>query len=750
MPRILVVDNEPDMLEVMCKWLTLRRYDVLCAFNGAEAVRLASVGKPDLILLDISMPGGGGIETCRVLRTTEQTRHVPVILITGADVTAGRIDAMMAGAHDFVTKPVVLDELHRRIHILLSGNGALAEPDAPLSVDGVQAVLAILSCDLAWLFAVSLDGQQLESVSAATRWNPATAPSLREQFTIPLDPQAGRLARSAMSRVAEFNLPALGLSDFPRAVNKTCQDLDLTYISLIPLHRGNFLLGVLLIGARGNQDIDSLEGRQQMAAAANQVTMALENYRLAQKLAEVSKRQAASAGENKRTFFVWDILESVQQSTSLDKVLQTLLNQTTTMLNATLATILLLNDRHRSQLTIRAAAGLNAERLQGTLIPKSGIAGAVIDQRMPVVANDARHDPHFMLGFEEQWGSQVSSILAAPLLIGGQAIGVLEVINSQNEKFCQADEQMIQGVAHLASLMIEHQRLRAALDEHPPIEEAAAEAWLEPMETAEVASADILPSRPRQPTLEGLLGSLQGNADEDVHTGGKKHLPSAADLMQLLKGHRKREQTVQSRPTLDMDVKTPISAAQRQAIGQVTDKVRADFLAGFETPQEAPSGQPRGSEPRRRPAHADDSASLYRSMASLEHVAQSALDAVRSLAERSGIDLVTYIDGYLPDIYIDKGRIRDVTETLLEGAIKASLPGKRVRLAITDITESLQVKISYQEAELPVEDYPSIQRVIEQHQGHFDIKAQPDKGTAFVFTLPKAEITGMGDFLPTF
>jgi len=186
--------------------------------------------------------------------------------------------------------------------------------------------------------------------------------------------------------------------------------------------------------------------------------------------------------------------------------------------------------------------------------------------------------------------------------------------------------------------------------------------------------------------------------------------------MGLLKGvSRPMQQTAQSRSTVDMDVKAETNAADKQAIGRFTEKVKTDFLSGFDTPEETVPGQSWRAERQRKPVSGTsaDTAFLYRSMASLEHVAQSALDAVRSLAEQSGIDLVTFIDGYLPDIYIDKGRILDVIETLLEGAIKVSSPGERVKLSVTDISKSLQVKISYQEAELPPEDYPSIQRVIE-------------------------------------
>lgn len=749
MPRILVVDDEPDILEVMCNWLTLRQYDVLSASNSAEAVRLASVGEPDLILLDASMPGVGGIETCRTLRTTERTYHVPIILVTGPDLISGRIDALMAGAHDFIPKPVALDDLNTRIHSLLSDNGTLASRDISLSADVMQGVLSILSCDLAWLFAVTSHDDILVSVSTATRWNPATAPSLREEIVIPLEPEASRVARAALSRVAEFNLPSLGLSDFPRQVNKACQDLDLVSLSLIPLYHGKSVLGVLLVGGRGDQDIESAEGRQRMAAAVNQVTMALENYRLAHRLADTSAAKKDKQAEQVTS--LWQALESIQGAATLDEALQIVLIQAVKMLDAVLATVLLLTGQRSDVLIVHAAAGLEARKLLGAPIPKDGIARVVLDRRVPVLENDARHAPHFMLGFDEQWGVQVKSILAAPLQIGGRAIGVLEVINKHNGGFNQVDQESLQGLAYLVSLVIEKGRLHAALTERASTGRSMHEPWLEPAETVEVASADILPPHPGSFAPDHLLDLPLSDVDTAQPSPGKKRLPGAAELLGLIQGiAHPVEQTVQSRPTVEMDIDAEMSAAEKRAMEQLLGHIKAGSppKSGGAKAATAPMQLP-DRERGKRIVEAEPGL-LYRSMASLEHVAQSALDAVRSLAEQSGVELVTFIDGYLPDIYIDKGRILDVIETLLEGAIKASIQGGYVKFSITDISESLQVKISYPEAELPPEDYPSIQRVIEEHEGHFDVKAEPEKGTAFVFTLPKAEVTGMGDFLPAF
>ncbi|MBN1429913.1 MAG: response regulator [Anaerolineae bacterium] len=741
MPRILVVDDEPDILEVMRNWLAMRRYDVLSASNSAEAIHLASSGSPDLILLDAVMPGVDGIETCRILRTTEQTRCIPVILISNSDPVTVRIDALMAGADDYVTRPVILDDLNTRIHILLSNNGALVAGNAHLPNEALQTVLPLLACELVWLFTLDDDEEILKSASVATRWNPATAPGLRETITLRTGAEAGRLGRAALSRVAEFNLP---LFDLPGPVLSVCQDLDLAFISLIPLRGRNARSGLLLIGGHNSQDIATAEGRQRMIAAVSQITTSVENAHLAHLLSEVPQppaeapvspvaRQEDSHAQHLDQF--WQILENVQQTTSLERALQDILNQVVRMLEGALAMILLLTDLQSDDLAVHAAAGLYARRLLGAHIPRSGIAGVVLDEHIPLLVNDADHDPHFMLGFDDQWGMQVETIVAAPLVIAGQAIGLLEVVNSRTGAFKPIDRDMLQGVAYLASLVIEKGRLSAALADisapAPKAIQSLPETELEPADTVEAPLPSI--------TGPGLFSQTpdQDAAPEKIDTDQPSYEdgypPTAAELMDLILDVAN---SAAGHTPLNLLPVVPAGEDDVQKLKPRRDasQIKTAPLPPLETivkPEIAP-------------------ALLHRSMASLKYVAQSAIESARYLAEQSGVDLVTIFDEFLPELYMDRGRVLDVIETLLESAIGASSQGDYVKFVVRDIIDELQIKISYQVTELPQEDYTSIQRVIEQHGGQFSIESDPQKGTSFTFTLPKSDITGMGDFLPAF
>ena len=104
--RILVVDDVEANVRLLEAKLTLEYYDVLTCSDGMTALVLAADEQPDIILLDVMMPGMDGFETCRRLKADETTRHIPVVLVTALDGREDRIKGLEAGADDFVTKPL--------------------------------------------------------------------------------------------------------------------------------------------------------------------------------------------------------------------------------------------------------------------------------------------------------------------------------------------------------------------------------------------------------------------------------------------------------------------------------------------------------------------------------------------------------------------------------------------------------------------------------------------------------------------
>jgi two-component system, OmpR family, response regulator len=133
--RLLVVDDEATILELLSGSLRFAGYDVVTAANGAEAVRAVAAARPDLVLLDVMMPGGDGFEVVRRVRATSP--DVPVIFLSARDEINDRVTGFEYGADDYVTKPFSLEEVLARIKAVLKRT-RLAVPASRLRVADLE------------------------------------------------------------------------------------------------------------------------------------------------------------------------------------------------------------------------------------------------------------------------------------------------------------------------------------------------------------------------------------------------------------------------------------------------------------------------------------------------------------------------------------------------------------------------------------------------------------------------------------
>jgi putative two-component system response regulator len=118
-PKILLVDDETAPRSGLEILLRREGFEVSVAADGATALRQCAEIRPDLVLLDIMMPGMSGIEVCRRIKAAPETRLTPVVLITGLSATSDRIQGINAGADDFLSKPIDYNELLARTRSLL-------------------------------------------------------------------------------------------------------------------------------------------------------------------------------------------------------------------------------------------------------------------------------------------------------------------------------------------------------------------------------------------------------------------------------------------------------------------------------------------------------------------------------------------------------------------------------------------------------------------------------------------------------
>jgi len=118
-PKILVVDDQPINVQLLKRKLEREGLSVIAAHNGMDALDIVAREHPELILLDVMMPDMDGIEVCQRLQAREDTRSIPVIFITARTSKEGKIEGLGAGAVDYITKPIDLDETYARVQTQL-------------------------------------------------------------------------------------------------------------------------------------------------------------------------------------------------------------------------------------------------------------------------------------------------------------------------------------------------------------------------------------------------------------------------------------------------------------------------------------------------------------------------------------------------------------------------------------------------------------------------------------------------------
>ncbi len=118
--KILVIEDDPASLRLMVYTLQHEGYQVITAANGLEGLRKALKEKPDLLILDVMLPGIDGFEVCHRLRAESQTAHLPILMLSGKAQEIDKDTGLKVGADDYVTKPVSPSETASRVRALLA------------------------------------------------------------------------------------------------------------------------------------------------------------------------------------------------------------------------------------------------------------------------------------------------------------------------------------------------------------------------------------------------------------------------------------------------------------------------------------------------------------------------------------------------------------------------------------------------------------------------------------------------------
>jgi two-component system phosphate regulon response regulator PhoB len=137
-PRILIIEDERALTDVLSYNLQREGYDVVVAHDGQEGLRKAQMQLPDLVILDLMLPGLDGLEVCRELRGGERTRHLPLLMLTAKAEETDQLVGFSMGADDYVTKPFSVKVLLQRIKALQRRTEAGADAGEVIEHLGVR------------------------------------------------------------------------------------------------------------------------------------------------------------------------------------------------------------------------------------------------------------------------------------------------------------------------------------------------------------------------------------------------------------------------------------------------------------------------------------------------------------------------------------------------------------------------------------------------------------------------------------
>ena len=288
-PRVLVVDDIPDTLKLLKSWLEMQGYQTIGASSGQEALKLAAEHQPDVILLDVMMPQMDGIETCRRLKIQPQTVSIPVILVTAKDPADARADGMIAGAVDYITKPVNFQDLHTRVEAVLASQDRNPADVQRLLQEVAHTAMTMLDSALVWLLALDKEHNLLFSETLITNSGSQeeaaflkTAANERDIPQYTLEDSANPLVQTLITRQTAINFPVRRLSESPTTLPlyRAVEQLHVQYLTVVPLIAAGRTVGVMVLGYYQPHDMETPRAHQILSAFGSQAATALDYARL--------------------------------------------------------------------------------------------------------------------------------------------------------------------------------------------------------------------------------------------------------------------------------------------------------------------------------------------------------------------------------------------------------------------------------------------------------------------------------------
>jgi len=826
--KVLVVDDDPQTLQLISLIVQSQGYEVATAISGMEALQQVAVARPDVVLLDVMMPDMDGVEVCRRLRADKSYADLPIVMLTAKSAPEDHAGGLLAGADDYITKPIEPASLTARIRSVLRRSRS-DQPVGDLLTEIANGAVMTLGAVLVWVLIVDEERGVLESAAAAGAAGEniphnflRTVKGEPGEIVFPLSKQVSPLCDVVLNdRALIEQLPKV-LLEMPggEVLARGLEVIAAQVVSILPLSLRGRSLGVIVVARRGDAHVNSPDTRL-LSSIAIQVTMAIENMRLVRRLEQREKeilrdstfhqtlintmgdglvmldqkgeisfvnqrlcrmtgyeavelmgrpfadliyqgdktsadvwlaktagttslekrltrkngttlsvlgvRVPASKNDFGDVIVVTDLSEqrareselmrrtkqlsainhaarTMASSLDFDSVPQTILEEAVHVLGASAGSIALLDET--SSLVFKAVVGPSSEKLVDVKVPPGrGLIGWVAHNAQSVMVDDVRRDPRFYRGIDQTTGLTTLNVIAVPLFIARQVIGVLELINKVEGKFNEEDLTVVETLAQSAAVTIENARLVRDLRAHALELESA---------YAELKEADHLKGEMVQNVSHELRAPL-------TFIVGYIELLLANDFGPFSDDQHRALEIVHRKCLLLNKIVNDIVTLQKLEI-----------------------------------------AGLNLQAVSLNTLLTHTLQDAQVSAQEAQQTLVTDLPDHDIPVAADEQRLSQVLDNLVNNAIKFSQPGGTITLRLRDEHSFARIEVQdmgigipadkiekifdrfYQADGSPTRRYGGVglglaicKSIVDAHGGKIWAESEVGKGSRFIFTLPK-------------
>ena len=442
-PSILVVDDTPDNLRLLMKILAEHGYEVRLAYTGDLALQSVQSIPPDLILLDIKMPGMNGHEMCEQLKADPQTRDIPIIFISALNSTDDKVRGFEAGGIDYITKPFQVKEVLARVKTHLTVRHlrqSLAKQNEHLQKEVRERKLAEERTMKMW--------QRLEFLlNASPTGIYACEPDSHFDTTFMSENVKSILGYEAYDFIAE--------ADFWRT-HIHPDDREAVESSLERLHACDRCMTEYRFL---HQDGQYRWIKDERILRRNEQG---EPTEIIGSLSDISQRKRDEntlQQRNRELSLVNRVNQMFSSTLELEKVLRITLEEIQRLLELVSVSIWLLSPE-TDELVCMQATGSGSEKLvQYRLEPGQGILGWVAEHGESQLIGDAWIDERYADEVNDYTGIGIRSILALPLRVQGATIGVLSLMDPAVSRFSRDEQTLLEPIAGAAAIAIDNARL---------------------------------------------------------------------------------------------------------------------------------------------------------------------------------------------------------------------------------------------------------------------------------------------------